>query len=134
MLKSSGLTRRDAWVALQLLALVLVVYWPVRNHNFVDYDDTQFVTENPQIQAGWSWQTFQYAFTHAVAGNWHPVTTLSHALDCELFGLNAGPHHLVNVVFHALNTALLFLLLQELASGLSMRRETNDSTQVEPHE
>ena len=110
--------RRDLWIGLLLAGLTLAVFWPVRNHEFIAYDDPQFVTENTQLQSGLSWKTVGYAFTEPIAGNWHPVTTLSHALDCELFGVNSGAHHLVNAVFHALNAALLFLVLQQLTAGL----------------
>jgi protein O-mannosyl-transferase len=106
--------RRDLLTSLLLAALTLGVYWPVSTHGFIDYDDPGFVTENVQIQSGLSWQTIRYAFTQAVVGNWHPVTTLSHALDCQLFGLKPGAHHMVNAVLHSLNTAVLFLFLQLL--------------------
>ncbi|HLH55003.1 MAG TPA: tetratricopeptide repeat protein [Verrucomicrobiae bacterium] len=105
--------RRDLWTGLALAVITLLVYLPVRNHDFIFYDDPQFITENPQIQSGLSWNTIRYAFTTPVAGNWHPVTTLSHALDCELFGVSPGAQHLVNVLIHAANALLLFLLLQQ---------------------
>ena len=107
--------RRELLIGLVLAALTLGVYLPVRTHDFIFYDDPQFITENPQIRSGLSWPTIRYAFTQPVVGNWHPVTTLSHALDCELFGVNPGTHHLVNVLIHCLNTMLLFLLLRHFA-------------------
>src|SRR5581483_11843316 len=103
--------RRESLVALSLVALTLGVYWPVRTHDFILFDDPQFITENSQIQSGLNWRTVHYAFTTPVVGNWHPITTLSHALDCQVFGLRAGAHHLVNVFIHSLNAALLFLLI-----------------------
>ena len=109
--------RRNLLLGFVLAALTLGVYWPVRTHDFIYYDDPEFITENLRIQSGLSWATFKYAFTQPVVGNWHPVTTLSHALDCELFGVRPGAHHLVNAVVHALNTGLLFLLLQEWVSA-----------------
>src|SRR5947209_3501846 len=109
--------RRDLLIGLALAALTLAVYWPVHTHDFISYDDPQFITENDQIRSGLSWQTVEYAFGKAVVGNWHPLTTLSHALDCELFGLNAGAHHLVNAVFHAANAALLFFCVQQMLRG-----------------
>jgi hypothetical protein len=110
--------RRDLLVALVLAALTLGVYWPVRMHDFILYDDPQFITENHQIQSGLTWSTIRYAFTTPVVGNWHPITTLSHALDCQVFGVRAGAHHLVNAFIHSLNAALLFLLmLQWLRCG-----------------
>jgi Flp pilus assembly protein TadD len=102
-----------------LLALVtLLVYLPVRHYAFVDYDDPVYVTDNPIVQAGLTWSGFQWAFTTGHASNWHPLTWLSHMVDCQLFGLNAGAHHLVNVFFHAANVVLLFLLLLRMTSAL----------------
>ena len=101
-----------------LLALVtLLVYLPVRHHAFVDYDDLDYVTENPMVQAGLTWSGFQWAFTTLDASNWHPLTWLSHTVDCQLFGLNAGGHHLVSVLFHATNAVLLLLLLWRLTGA-----------------
>jgi len=105
-------------LCLLLALLTFGAYWPVRNHDFIFYDDPQFVTDNPQIQSGLNWQTLHYAFSKPVVGNWHPVTVLSHALDCQLFGVRPRAHHLVNVVFHGLNAALLFLLLQNLTGAV----------------
>ena len=103
-----------------LLALVtLLVYLPVRHYAFVDYDDPSYVTENPIVQAGLTWAGVKYAFTSlAYVRNWHPLVWLSLMLDCQLFGLNAGWLHLVNVFFHTANTVLLFLLLLRLTSAL----------------
>ena len=102
-----------------LLALVtLLVYLPVRHYAFVNFDDPDYVTENPMVQAGLTWSGCQWAFTTWHASNWHPLTWLSHMVDWQLFGLNAGGHHLVNVLFHATNAVLLFLLLLRLTSAL----------------
>jgi Flp pilus assembly protein TadD len=101
-----------------LLALVtLLVYLPVRHYAFVDYDDPDYVTDNPIVQAGLTWSGFQWAFTTGHASNWHPLTWLSHMVDCQLFGLNAGRHHLVNVLFHATNAVLLLLLLWRMTGA-----------------
>ncbi|MGH7994280.1 MAG: tetratricopeptide repeat protein, partial [Limisphaerales bacterium] len=98
-----------------LLALVtLLVYLPVRHYAFTNYDDPYYVAQNAVVQAGPSWTGIKWAFTTMAANNWHPLTWLSLMLDCQLFGLNAGWSHLVNVFFHAINTALLFLLLLRL--------------------
>src|SRR5579859_956527 len=113
--------RRDLLIGLLLAALTLGVYWPIRTHDFIFYDDPQFITENSQIQSGLNWRTINYAFTEPVVGNWHPVTTLSHALDCQLFGLHPGAQHLVNALIHSVNTALLFLLLQQFVTASRLR-------------
>jgi len=95
-----------------LLALVtLVLYLPVRQHGFSVYDDGDYITQNHIVQNGLTWAGTKWAFTTWYASNWHPLTWLSHMLDCELFGLDPGAHHLVNVLFHALNAVLLLGLL-----------------------
>jgi Tfp pilus assembly protein PilF len=94
-----------------LLIVTLAVYVPVRNQPFLNYDDNDYVTRNQHVQAGLSWNTFVWSLTAREAYNWHPLTWLSHALDCQLFGLDAGGHHLTNLAFHLLNVLLLFLLL-----------------------
>ena len=91
-----------------LLALVtLLVYLPVARDGFVVYDDSTYVTENQTVQNGLTWAGIQWAFTTGHGGNWHPLTWLSHMTDCELFGLNAGAHHSINLLFHAANAVLL---------------------------
>jgi Flp pilus assembly protein TadD len=101
-----------------LLALAtLLVYLPVGYYGFADYDDRSYITQNPMVQAGLTWKGVKWAFTTAHASNWHPLTWLSHMLDCQLFGLSAGGPHLVNVLFHTLNAVLLFVLLLRLTSA-----------------
>ena len=87
------------------------IYSSVARHPFVDFDDQYYVTQNEHVQAGLTWQTFVWSFNAGYAQNWHPLTWLSHALDCELYGLNPAGHHLTNVLFHSLNVVILFLLL-----------------------
>ncbi len=89
----------------------LLVYNPVNGHGFVNYDDDRYVTENAHVRAGFSWNTIGWALTSTEQANWHPLTWLSHALDYQLFHLNAAGHHFTSLLIHALNAALLFLLL-----------------------
>jgi tetratricopeptide (TPR) repeat protein len=96
---------------LLLVVFTLALYSPVRNYPFVNYDDKNYVTENPHVQAGLSWKTFTWAMTANDAANWHPLTWLSHAADCQLYGVNAGGHHITSLGFHICNVLLLFLLL-----------------------
>jgi hypothetical protein len=98
-------------VVLGLLLVVgtFVLYGSVGRHNFLHYDDNVYVLDNPHVTAGLSWDTVQWSLTSMEHANWHPLTWLSHALDCQLFGLDAGAHHLVSVFIHALNVLLLFL-------------------------
>jgi protein O-mannosyl-transferase len=112
--------RRELVICLGLAALTLGVYWPVRDFDFVEYDDPQFITQNPQIREGLSGAGLAYAVSQPVVGNWHPVTTLSLMLDCQLWGVNPAAHHLVNVGVHIVNAILLFLVLR-LLTGATWR-------------
>src|ERR1051326_8997825 len=83
-----------------LVLLVTVAYLPVFRADFTNYDDPYYVTNNPAVLAGVTWQGVQYAFSDLHTGNWHPVTWLSHMLDCQVFGTNPTGHHAVNLLFH----------------------------------
>src|SRR5579863_1250870 len=98
-------------VCLCLAVATFVVYSRATRNPFLHVDDQNYVTGNPHVQAGLAWQTFTWALTATDAENWHPLTWLSHALDCQLFGLNPAGHHATNILLHALNATLLFLLL-----------------------
>lgn len=98
-------------LGLGLVAVTLLVYSPVGSHPFVHYDDPQYVLDNAHIRDGLTWDTFAWALTATYASNWHPVTWLSHALDCQLFGVDAAGHHWVNAIIHAANVLFLFWLL-----------------------
>jgi Flp pilus assembly protein TadD len=115
-------SRRNTLLCLLLGAVTLAVYWPARHHEFINYDDPVYVTENAQIQGGITKAGLAWAFLnlHGKSTYWHPVTWVSHMLDCQFFGLNPGAHHLVNVLFHVANTALLFLLLDRM-TGFAWR-------------
>ena len=102
-----------------ILALgVVSVYWPVHRYDFVNYDDVDYVVENANVRAGLTLDGVKWAFTTGHAGNWHPLTWLSHMTDVQLFGMNAGAHHAVNVFFHVANALLLFLLLERMTHAL----------------
>jgi tetratricopeptide (TPR) repeat protein len=104
-------------IALLLALLTLAVYLPVMHNSFLNFDDDDYVTNNPVVQDGLTWAGVKWAFTTWHAGNWHPITWLSHELDCELFGLNAGAQHCVNAMFHTANAVLLLLLLFRLTGA-----------------
>jgi protein O-mannosyl-transferase len=98
-------------LGLLLVVVTVALYYPVHWHPFVNFDDNDYVYDNAQVQSGLSWDTVKWAFSTSVAANWHPLTWLSHALDCQLFGDSpAGPHD-VNVLLHALDAVLLFWVL-----------------------
>jgi tetratricopeptide (TPR) repeat protein len=110
--------RRPGFLCLLLALATLALYLPVARQGFVNYDDSDYVTENAHVQSGLQWQNVVWAFTTGHASNWHPLTWLSHMLDCQLFGLKAGPEHLVSTGFHIANTLLLFLLLRRMTGAL----------------
>ena len=109
--------RRNFIIALALAGITLAIYWPVRNYDLVYYDDFLFVTDNAEINSGLNWHSFTWAIFSVVAGNWHPVTNLSFVLNHQFWGANSGGEHLVNVVFHALNAGLLFLVLSRMTNS-----------------
>lgn len=98
-------------LCLLLAVITLLVYNRAASSEFINFDDPQYVTNNSHIREGLTWSTIQWAFTTYEAGNWHPLTWLSHALDAQLIALNPAGHHYVNVLFHVINSLLLFLVL-----------------------
>lgn len=106
-----------SFLALILIVVTLLAYLPVRNCEFTNYDDQDYVTSNEIVKSGLSWGGLKWAFTTGHASNWHPLTWLSHMLDIQCFGLSPGAHHLTNVFLHTGATALLFLSLLRLTSA-----------------
>jgi len=114
---ASGIARvatHPAFVCLLLAAATLAVYWPVVHFDFVNVDDDIYVTDNNQVLRGLTWNGVKWAFTNLTAGFWHPLTWLSHMADVQLYGLQAGGHHLTAVLLHVAGTCLLFLLLRRM--------------------
>jgi tetratricopeptide (TPR) repeat protein len=105
---------RPRFIALLLVLGTLAVYLPAAHHGFTLYDDSDYVTENPMVENGLSWAGVKWAFTTWHAGNWHPLTWISHMADCQVAGLNPSVPHCVNILFHAANAVLLFVLLLRL--------------------
>jgi tetratricopeptide (TPR) repeat protein len=105
---------RDALAFVALIGLTWAVFGQTLRHDFVNFDDHAYVYETPEVTNGLTLQGVAWAFTHDHARNWHPLTTISHMLDCQLFGLNAGGHHFTNVLLHTIAVVLLFLLLRQL--------------------
>ncbi len=111
--------RRKPLLPCALLVLAtLLLYAPVRHHEFLVFDDGPYVTQNTHVNTGLNLDNEVWAFTSFHEGNWHPLTWLSHMADCQLFGLNAGPAHIMNVFLHAANVLLLFLLLQKATGAM----------------
>jgi protein O-mannosyl-transferase len=110
-MKSAQPAQHTLLICLLLAALTFVVYSRALRNGFIDYDDRVYITENPHVQAGPTIETMRWAFSTYSAGNWHPLTWISHAIDAQMFGLQPAGHHFISIVFHALNAVLLFLLL-----------------------
>ena len=107
----------DFWIYFILLVVVCGVYWQVRTHAFLNYDDPDYVTANQHVRQGLSSDSVVWALTSAQWANWFPLTRLSHILDYQLFGLESGYHHLTSVFLHALSTLLLFGLLRRMTGA-----------------
>jgi len=103
--------KRTFVLSLLLVVFTLALYNQATHFAFVNFDDDRYVTENPHVQAGLTWDTVKWALTSTDEANWHPLTWISHALDCQLFRLNPAGHHLTSIVLHAVSVVLLFLLL-----------------------
>src|SRR5438552_7127865 len=104
-------------VYLSLTAITWFVFGQTLRHDFVNFDDHVYVYENPQITQGLTVDGLIDAFTHTHARNWHPLTTISHMLDCQLYGLQAGWHHFTNVLLHTVAVLLLFLVLNQMTGA-----------------
>ena len=111
---ASWVSRPTPWLLLAIAAVTIAVYVPVRQYEFVSIDDPLYVSENPVVARGLSWEGVAWAFTTGHAANWHPLTWLSHMLDVRLFGMAAGWHHVTSVALHVANALLLFLLLARM--------------------
>src|SRR5258708_9946413 len=91
-------------VSILLVVVTFAVYWPVRTFDFLVYDDRGYVTKNPHVVSGLKAANVIWAFQTTEKANWHPLTWLSYMLDSELFGVNSERPHLVNLLFHAVNS------------------------------
>lgn len=111
---------RRVVLSLLLALFTLAVYNPVARNEFVFYDDPAYITRNDHVQAGLNWQTIHWAMTSTEQANWHPLTWLSHALDCQLFHLKPAGHHYMTLLLHVLAAVLWFLFL-ERATGMTLR-------------
>ena len=97
-----------------LFAVVVSVFWPCLHHDFVNLDDNVYVYDNLHVRNGLTRQSILWAFSNLDAGFWHPLTWLSIMLDCQLFGMHPGGHHLTSLLLHAANTILVFLVFQRM--------------------
>src|SRR5262252_8831953 len=109
---------RRIQICLALALITFAVFSPVLTHSLLVYDDQQYVTGNPHVCAGITGSSFVWAFTTFYASNWHPLTWLSHMLDCQWYGLRPAGHHFTSMLLHVANTALLFLVLNRMTGAL----------------
>jgi tetratricopeptide (TPR) repeat protein len=113
------LNKRHFYIICILLVIAtLAVYWQVLDSDFVNYDDDKYVTENIRVHKGVTFDSLTWAFTSSHASNWHPLTWVSHMIDCQLYGLNPRGHHLTGLLFHVANTLLLLLVLVRMTGAL----------------
>src|SRR5208282_3446895 len=118
----SEIANRRSQIPWWLMAILLVlgtvaIYWPAMRCGFVNYDDDFYVTSNVHVEQGLTWEGMKWAWSNPMAGNWHPLTVLSHMVDCQLFGRKPWGHHLTSVLLHALNAGLVFGLLKRLTGA-----------------
>ncbi len=117
-MKANSDRLKTLWLCLLLAGVTFVAFERVRVNEFVNYDDDKYVTKNPHVNEGLSRESIVWAFTESHASNWHPLTWISHMIDCRLFGTNAAGHHITNLLLHVANTILLFLLLKWMTGSL----------------
>jgi protein O-mannosyl-transferase len=107
------LLKSPALIASSLACVILVIYWPLRSAEFIHLDDPLYITSNPNVLAGWTADGLKWAWSEYYAGFWAPVLWMSYMLEIELFGLDPGVMHLTNVILHALNAVLIFVILHQ---------------------
>jgi hypothetical protein len=108
--------RRTVFICLVLALGTALLYWPATSFDFIYFDDPLYVVTNPHLNHGWSWPGLAWCFQAGYAANWHPLTWMSHMLDCQWFGFKPAGPHAVNLLLHAANSVLLFLLLKRLTN------------------
>jgi protein O-mannosyl-transferase len=116
--KTPPFSRPTVYVCVLLVSITWLVFGQTLGHDFVNFDDHVYVYDNPLVTRGISVDGIVAAFVHSHARNWHPLTTISHMLDCQLYGLKAGGHHFTNVLLHTVAVLLLFAVLREMTGAL----------------
>ena len=115
--RANGRGKLALGICILLAAITWLVFGQTLGHEFINFDDPDYVVKNPGVTRGFTPQGIGWALTHSHSANWHPLTTFTHMLDCQLYGLWAGGHHLTNVVLHTLAVLLLFLVLRDMTGG-----------------
>lgn len=111
-MKTGASLSRDMLICALITVAIGMVYWQVGSHEFINFDDHLYISDNPMVKAGISWEGIKWAFSFTGRAYWHPATWMSHMLDCELFGTDPGMHHLMNVALHMMNSLLLYAVLR----------------------
>lgn len=109
--------KKRFWICLLLGLGTAILYWPITSHGFIGFDDNEYIGDNWRIHGGLTWHAVGWAFRTGYASNWHPLTWISHMLDCQFYGLNPAGHHLTNLLLHAANSVLLFILLNQMTGA-----------------
>jgi len=115
--RQKNLARRVFYLSFLLVAITWTVFGQTLGHDFVNFDDHVYVYDNPMVARGLTFEGLVSAFTHSHARNWHPLTTITHMLDCQLYGLKAGGHHFTSVFWHTIAVLLLFLVLRKMTGA-----------------
>lgn len=112
--------RLERFIPVLIIIVTIIVYWQVTGHDFISFDDGEYVNQNPYVQMGFTCDSIKWAFSidRSRGTYWHPLTWISHMLDFEISGLNSGFHHFMNVIFHIANSFLLFLVLRKMTGSL----------------
>jgi protein O-mannosyl-transferase len=113
-----GLRWKTVCICVALAALTWAIFGQTLRYDFVNYDDPSYVYQNTRIASGINVANIAWAFTHVHSENWHPLTTITHMLDCQLHGLKAGWHHFTNLLLHTIAVVLLFIALQQMTGAL----------------
>ena len=120
--RNSGRNSNHPWITVAICAFLVAIVWLVfgqtLRHDFVNYDDDVYVYDNPRVMNGITASGLESAFTRSHGYNWHPLTTISHMLDCQIYGAKAGGHHFTNVALHSIAVLLLFLVFRQMTGTL----------------
>jgi protein O-mannosyl-transferase len=109
---------QDRWITLAVCLFLTLIIWLVfaqtLGHEFINFDDDQYVYENAEVSRGLTLEGFKWLVTHSHANLWHPLTTFSHMIDCQIYGLKPAGHHFTNVLLHNFGVVLLFIVLSQM--------------------
>jgi tetratricopeptide (TPR) repeat protein len=105
-------------ISIALVASTLIAYEQLRHNGFISFDDNEYIVENSYVKSGLTLRNLAWAFTKAHAYNWHPLTWISHMLDCQIYDLSPVGHHLMSLLFHMVNAVLLFLVLNRMTGRM----------------